>query len=363
MQVAVAIAFGSASLSAAAQSGTSSITLYGRINTTVERSEVETQSGQSQSTTGLVNNASRWGLRGTEDLGGGLKALFQLESGFGSDTGQLTNNPSTSPTAGLFNREAFVGLSGGFGTIRFGRMTSALYFASADYISMHNHDTGTSSDTLFNFAATGVNNNNTVAYKTPDFFGGNVEVAYSFAMGFFPTNPAGFQELPGSSSNQTNLQVAINWGNGPLQLGGGYAKMEDKTGTPNTDTDMWVIRGLYEFGAFVFGAYYEYSNFTNIPYYTVPAAADSDRGNFRLSGMYTMGASEFHLNYGMADDFSNIDDSSANQWTIAYNYNLSKRTKVYAFYTQVDQDANVDYFGTGTGTKFSSVALGLRHNF
>ena len=350
--IAVALALGALGATAHAQS---TVSVYGRINTTVERSEVETQSGQSQKTTGLVNNASRWGLRGTEDLGGGMKALFQLESGFGSDTGLLTNNPSTTPTAGLFNREAFVGLSSNFGTIRFGRITSPLYFASADYISMHNHDTGTSSDTLFNFGATGVNNNNTVAYKTPDFGGGNVEVAYSFAAGFFPSNPAGFQELPGSN-NQTNLQVAINWGNGPLQLGGGYAKMEDKTGTPNTDTDMWVIRALYEFGALTLGAYYEFSNFNS-------GTVEADRGNFRLSAMYTMGASEFHLNYGMADDLSNINDSSANQWTIAYNYNLSKRTKVYAFYTQVDQDANVDYFGTGLGTKFSSIALGLRHNF
>jgi predicted porin len=355
MQLAVALALGAIGTSAAAQTSISNVTLYGRINSTVERQKIEPQTGSSETVTGLVNNASRWGIRGTEDLGGGMKALFQLESGFGSDTGQLTNNPSTAPTAGLFNREAFVGLSSSFGTIRAGRITSPLYFATADYISMHNHDTGTSSDTLFNFNATGVNNNNTLAYKTPDFSGGNVEVAYSFAAGFFPTNPAGFQEQPGSN-NQTNLQVAINWVGGPLHLGGGYAQMKDKTGAPQTDTDMWVVRALYEIGSFTLGAYYETSNFT-------VGTVDTDRGNFRLSAMYAMGASEFHLNYGMADDLSNINDSSANQWTLAYNYNLSKRTKVYAFYTQVDQDANVDYFGTGLGSKFSSFALGLRHNF
>lgn len=356
MQLAVALALGAIGTTAAAQTSISNVTLYGRINSTVERQKIEPQSGSSETVTGLVNNASRWGIRGTEDLGGGMTALFQLESGFGSDTGQLTNNPSTTgATTGLFNREAFVGLSSSFGTIRAGRITSPLYFATADYISMHNHDTGTSSDTLFNFNATGVNNNNTLAYKTPDFSGGSVEVAYSFAAGFFPTNPAAFQERPGSD-NQTNLQVAINWVGGPLHLGGGYAQMKDKSGTPQTDTDMWVVRALYEIGSFTLGAYYETSNFT-------VGTVEADRGNFRLAAMYTMGASEFHLNYGMADDLSSINDSSANQWTLAYNYNLSKRTKVYAFYTQVDQDANVDYFGTGLGSKFSSFALGLRHNF
>ena len=357
MKVALGMALCAAGLPAVAQTSVSNVTLYGRINTSVERQKVEPASGQSASTTGLFNNASRWGLRATEDLGGGMKALFQLESGFGSDTGQLTNNPSTTGSSvGLFNREAFAGLSGGFGTIRAGRITSPLYFASADYISMHNHDTGSSSDTLFNFSATGVNNNNTVAYKTPDFSGANVEIAYSFAAGFFPSNPAAFQERPGSSSNQTNVQVAVNWVGGPLHLGGGYAQMKDRSGTPQTDTDMWVIRGLYELGPMTFGAYYEFSNFT-------VGSVETDRGNFRLAAMYTVGASEFHVNFGVADDLSNINDSSANQWTLGYNYNLSKRTKVYAYYTVVDQDANVDYFGTGTGSKFSSFALGLRHNF
>jgi predicted porin len=282
---------------------------------------------------------------------------------FGSDTGQLTNNPSTTGSSvGLFNREAFAGITSNAGTLRLGRMTSAVYFASADYISMHNHDTGTSSDALFAFAATGVNNNNTIAYKTPDFAGANVEVAYAFAAGFFPVNPAAFQEQPGSK-NQTNLQVAVNWVGGPLHLGGGYALMKDRSGEALTPPvgelkdDMFVIRGLYEIGAFTLGGYYERAK--------LQVAGDRrTRNNYRLSGMYTMGASEFHLNFGWADDFDGIDDSAATQFTIAYNYNFSKRTKVYAFYTQIDQDDNTNYYlGSANGDKFTSYAIGLRHNF
>ncbi len=70
----------------------SSVTLYGRVNTTVERQEVG-----NVKTTGLFNNSSRFGFKGTEDLGGGLKAGFQLESGFESDTGASAGNFLRSP--------------------------------------------------------------------------------------------------------------------------------------------------------------------------------------------------------------------------------------------------------------------------
>lgn len=332
---------------------TSNATIYGRINTSIESQKVTGV----ERTTVLQNNSSRWGIKGTEDLGGGLRALYFLESGFNSDTGVMTNNFGQGASGSLFNRESYAGLSGNFGTIRGGRITSPLYFASADYVSMHNHDTGTSSDALFNFFATGVNNNNSITYKTPSFGGADVEVAYSFAAGFFPTNPAAFVEQPGSA-NQRNVQVAVNWVGGPLHLGGGYAQMKDRSGTPEVKDETTVIRALYEMGPFTVGGYYERSKFD------FGAGGRRSRNNVRLAGMYTMGPSEFHVNYGMAGDFSGLSNTGANQATVAYNYNLSKRTKVYAFYTQVDQDSNANFYVNGpTGAKFSSLALGLRHNF
>jgi predicted porin len=321
---------------AAAQS--SNVSIYGRVNTSIESQKLTGV----ERTTVLQNNSSRWGLRGTEDLGGGLKAFLQLESGFASDTGRLSND------GGIFNREAFAGVSGSFGVLRGGRITSPLYFASADYISMHNHDTGTSSDALFGFAATGGNNNNSITYKTPSFSGFDVEVAYSFA--------ASGNELPGSN-NLRNTQVAFNYVGGPLHLGGGFAQMDDKrTGTSLKD-DTAVIRALYEMGAITVGAYYERSKLQF-------AGQRRSRNNFRVAGMYLMGVSEFHVNFGMADDFSGTSDTGANQWTLGYNYHLSKRTKLYAFYTQIDQDTNTNYYlGSANGDKFSSFAVGLRHNF
>ena len=68
-----------------------------------------------------------------------------------------------------------------------------------------------------------------------------------------------------------------------------------------------------------------------------------------------MGASEFHANYGNRGDTNDVDGTGANQFTVGYNYNLSKRTKLYTYYTRLDTEiANAD---------FSSFAVGIRHNF
>jgi predicted porin len=139
--------------------------------------------------------------------------------------------------------------------------------------------------------------------------------------------------------------------------------MDDESGqslTPavaDQKNDMWVIRALYEMGPFTLGAYYERAK--------LEVAGDRrSRNNYRVAGMFATGASEFHLNFGYADEFSDLSDSDATQFTVAYNYNLSKRTKIYAFYTQIDQGDNTNYYlGSAPGDKFSSYALGLRHNF
>lgn len=322
---------------AAAQS--TKVEIYGRINTSVESQKTT----GSASTVGLVNNSSRWGIKGNEDLGNGMNAFFQLESGFESDTGRLSNN------GGIFNREAFMGLGTKLGTVRFGRITSPVYFASADYISLHNHDTGFSADALFGFAATGGNNNNSVTYKTPSFANGDIEVAYSFN--------ANATEVPGASNNQRNAQIAYNAVFGALHVGAGYAQMEDPASAGSTKNRTAVIRGMYEAGPFILGSYYERSKLA-------VSGEERNRNNFRVVGAYLIGNNEFHINYGIAGDFSGLDDSGAQQWTVGYNYNFSKRTRVYAFYSQIDQDNKADYYVSGpVGAKASSYGLGLRHNF
>ena len=307
----------------------SSVTLYGRINTTVERQKVG-----DESVSGLYNNASRWGIRGTEDLGGGLKAGFTLESGFNSDTG--TGSAWTHPTTGMsFARQSEVNLSGGFGMIRLGNFVPESYYATADYISMHNHDTGSSSDALYYDPVWfgGLSTKNKIGYRTPSMGGLTVDASVSM-----------HEKDPTVGPRKNGYDLAANYATGPLHLGAGFSKVGEN----------WqaALRGLYTFGQFTVGAYYQRNDQDLI----------GTRNNFRLSGMYTMGAFEFHVNVGHANKWSKVADSAATQWTLGYNYNLSKRSKVYGYYTRVNNDSGAAY-NAPAGKDFSSIAVGIRHAF
>jgi predicted porin len=300
----------------------SNVTIWGRLNETVERQKVG-----GTSTTALVDSNSRLGFRGTEDLGGGLSANFLIEHRFSADTGVANST--------FWAGQSEVNLaSKTLGAIRLGRFTSEAYFATADYVSMHNHDTGSSADALY-YSASG--SNNKIAYQSPEFVPGLV---FHAAIG-----------LHEAATTPNYRDFAVNYAIGGLALGAGY----DAQGESN----QFALRALYGFGPFTVGGYYQLAD----------DAANGKRNNVRLSGMYTMGASEFHLNVGMADDWKNVSDSGAKQYTLGYNYNLSKRTKVYAFYTKVDNDANATYNPGGfvtaptAGQNLQSFALGVRHNF
>jgi predicted porin len=144
----------------------SSVTVYGRFNTTAERTTTDTYSAtgvklRSDSIKYLNNNASRLGFKGTEDMGRGLKANFILENGFDSSSGVAAS--------AFWGRQSELNLQGGFGMVRLGNFTSEAYFATADYISMHNHDTGNSEDKLYAYLG---RNRNKIAYRTPEFVKG-----------------------------------------------------------------------------------------------------------------------------------------------------------------------------------------------
>ena len=315
----------------------SSVTLYGRVNTSVER-----QKDGDVTTTGMFNNASRIGFKGVEDLGGGLKAGFQLEAGFASDTGSGTGWPGLASGTGInFGRQSEVNLSGGFGMVRLGNFVPESYYATADFVSMHNHDTGSSSDALYYDPVWfgGLGTKNKVGYRSPSLGGLVIDAAVNL------------HEKAAGTNEKNGFDLAANYNLGALALGAGYSYV-------NSNYQLG-LRAAYTFGQFTVGGYYQRNKDDN---QWVSGGAGT-RDNFRLSGMYTMGASEFHVNLGHASKWSNVPDSAATQWTLGYNYNLSKRTKVYGYYTRVNNSAAIAYKASKLGDDFSSFAVGVRHNF
>ncbi|WP_312587001.1 porin [Comamonas terrigena] len=314
----------------------SSVSIYGRLNTSIERQKIG-----DQSTTGMFNNASRIGFKGVEDLGGGLKAGFQLEAGFGSDDGSGPLN---------FKRQSELNLSGNFGMLRLGRWTAESYYAVADYgvLDEPNHDTGFFSDQLYSYL---MRDDNKIAYRTPVIGGFTLEGA------------ASFHERAAGTNNKTAYDLAANWESGPLALGAAYTQLGD--------AKQYGLRAHYTFGDFQIGGYYQRTDDVGFgstaigePSFGIVSQNAGKRNLFRLTGGYTFGASQIAVGYGQAGNLGGRSDTGARQFILGYNYNLSKRTKVYAAYTKVNNKDNATYGGVTTaGDNASSFGVGIRHNF
>jgi predicted porin len=304
---------------AAAPAFAQSVTLWGRLNTSVESQKIGSQDRKMV----VQNNSSRLGFKGSEDLGGGLKASFSLEHGFDSDTGAVSNG-------GVFwGRASWVQLEGSFGAVRLGNWFPDTYFSSVDRTSNHNHDTGTSSDNLFSSFGFGARTNK-VGYFSPTVGG----------LGFIASVRAGEGTGPRGYDLSANYEV------GGLHVAGTFAQ-NNKFGAA-AERKAYGVEADYGFGPFLVTGYYQREE--------VDGFTSRDIG--RVSAMYAVGQSEFHINIGGTKHGGDAEfkTGGAKQYTLGYNYNLSKRTKIYGFYTKTD------YNGVGVND-FSSLAAGIRHNF
>ena len=216
--VAAACALSALSGGALAQS---SVTVYGRINLSLEHQSRMAPPSIRRSTT-----PHAW-LHRSEDLGGGLKAGFKLEHGFNADTG-LPAQPA------FWARQSELNLSGGLGTVRLGNFTSEAYFATADYVSLHNHDTGRSADALYAYLG---RNANKLSYRSPTFGRATVELAGALTEG----QPANAHRTYNVAMSTMRWPAAVaratkrtarptSWPSGPYPVGsfllGGYAQRD-----------------------------------------------------------------------------------------------------------------------------------------
>ena len=325
-------------LSGAALAETS-FNIYGRGNVSVEQQKV---GNVSESV--LVDNQSRVGLRANRDIAGGMTVGATLEAGINFTNG--AHNPS-----GFFAREANVALGGSFGQVKLGRMAaSSAYFATADYVSNHNHDTGTSADALYDFIATG-SLKNAIGYASPKLGNLTLEAQYGlkYATG-----------VTGTDQRDINpVALAANYNVGALALGLGYERGDNFMTASTTDYASQVTaRAYYTLGALGFGGYYQKSSGTSF-----------GRNAYRLSAMYTLGQNEFHVNFGAAGNRAGVANTGADQFTLGYNYNLDKQTKVYALYTQINNKSGASYnpgrlfAAPANGQDVNSYGVGIRYNF
>ena len=233
--VAVAVA-GVLAAPLAAQAQTANVTLYGRLNIDYELLTGKQADGSNPNVSRLSSNSSRLGVRGTESLGGGLNAIFQIESNVSGDTGNSSGS-------GLASRETFVGLQGAWGTFKMGKFLMPYDDLHPIFGNVPTYTTsilstadlwaqGTQSKFDGGFDA---RLGNSVRYDSPVWAGFNFSTQMSMrdSSGFADSETPPPRRTPSSTAATTvttprKLRHAYVWGiagyynNGPIQAGIGY---------------------------------------------------------------------------------------------------------------------------------------------
>ncbi len=206
-----------ASFAAHAQS---SVTLYGIVDAGVAYTNNQKGASNVQQTSGKLSG-SRWGVKGTEDLGGGLAAVFTLENGFRTNDGTLGQGGR------LFGRQAFVGLAKqGIGTLSFGRQYEPLADLVAQYAGSGFWSPATHVGDNDNLNQT-FRINNAVKFRSDTIAGFTVDGLYAFS------NQAGGNAGTGFGNNRA-WGISANYVNGPLSIGAGYVVLNHPNATSNT---------------------------------------------------------------------------------------------------------------------------------
>ena len=334
--------------------------IYTNTKVTDEKSDNQFQLGSG------LNLGSRWGLKGTEDLGNGYKVGFKLESGFNADTGTLQENR-------LFRREAGLTLSGAFGSIAFGRFggisSSCGTYDMLGYV--ESFDGG--DNNVWGFASSD-RYDNMVVYQTPRFAGLQATVQYSFKT----NSKDSVTGAEGTSDAQRYASIGLSGEYGPAQFAVGYELTKygvkfDSIGDPlgrelDKDGQLVFLGGNYDFEVvqlFVEGQYFKHQTaiagfgdafegvIGDVKGYGLHLGAAAPLGAGTLTaGLYYTDATDEQIE-NKDVDFKYYGASAR------YNYPLSERTGVYAGagYGQVKND------DSGDKTKVTQVYCGLVHTF
>ena len=354
-----------AALAAGGAYAQSSVTLYGVVDAGIEYNSNAGQTGDNLFRMASGNQSgSRWGLRGVEDLGGGLKGVFVLESGFDVDTGPVVK--ARWQDSRLFGRQAYVGLQSNFGSILLGRQQTTLYDFGLIYdpmaISTRYGITGIAPEFVSRA-------DNTVKY-VGKFGGLTASALYSFQKDG--------AEVAGSNVFGREMGALLSYSAGPFSVGAAYDEVNSGSGAPGGDqspvTRRATVAGTYAFGpakAFVGYRWAKAYDGAILPGTT--AGSGVSGSNLYWAGLAYQLTPAFSLT-GAAyyQDFRN---TGADPWqfVVTGDYALSKRTDVYTSlsYAMNKDGSSLGVGGFNSGTTFNvepgkdqfGAVVGVRHKF
>lgn len=333
---------------ASAQSAPSGVTLYGVVDTFIEYGRAGTRAAPVSRTRlesgGL--NGSRLGVRGSEDLGGGLKATAVLEHGLLADSGQQASTA-------FWNRQAWVGLSGSFGSVSAGRQYTPL-LVHQDSFDTALSTTGYGSPYNSGVMRTVSRLNNSLLYSLPSSLpvSGSVMAA------------------AGEGSAGRTWSANLRRSDGPWSFGAGWL-LQKGFGAATEDKVIWNLAASYRIGAAMLAAAVQRTkNDRQMP------TTEDDRRELFAGATYAIGEGELRAAYGQGSVCS-VAASTARHASLAYVHHLSKRTALYTGLQEVHNPDNLGYRGTegftfdaiapglaaGPGVTARAFAVGVRHRF
>ena len=332
-----------------AASAQSSVTLFGVVDATVAIGNGDTANKTQLTNSGY--NSSRFGVRGVEDLGGGLKASFHLEAGVNNDNGagaatNDNNQAAVSTTIGrtqglTFNRKSVVSLMGGMGEIRLGRDYTPQFWSFTVFDPFGTNGVGTTQ--ALNSSGGGqtiVRASNSLAWLSPNWGGFGI-----WAQTYFGENLSTAASQAGDGS-----AVRLTYDNGPLSLALAYAKT---TTSASTDVQTTNVAGSYNLGvAQLMGFWNKDANtgVADVTGYTLGALIPAGPGTVRVS-------------------FSNSDNGTAktDKFALGYVYDFSKRTSVYGTFASLSNSGGAAQALNGAVTPANGSStgfdLGIKHTF
>jgi predicted porin len=326
----------------------------------------------------VSSNSSRFGMRGTESLGGGLNAIFQVESNVSWDSGNASSS-------GIASRETFAGLQGSWGKVTMGKFLmpqddlhpifgNAPTFTTSILSTADLWAYGNQNKAQGGFDARTGNN---VRYDSPNVSGFTGALQYSTrdSSGNTTQTPFGGDNGDHFSGIRHAFVVGGNviYNNGPIQAGVSFErnqKVRQYTSDPfavagapgttttnplNADDTDWTITGAYDFGTIMQGFGLRLAGVYEKTRYNTPTG-NLTRDFWGVSGTVPAGGGKVYLFYGKASDGKgqaatgeNVgyvvkgNDTGSAQWEASYTYNLSPRTALYAGYVKIDNDCKAPY--------------------
>jgi predicted porin len=345
------------------------VQLYGRANLGFDHYEASGSSVAGADRDGrfrIFDNSSRVGLRGTEDLGNGLKAIFQIETGVNIDSGNnQAQGGQTNASSGFWaSRDSFVGIDSNFGRLTFGRQS--LYWANgvnaqfaANYINTEIPWTnGTSLGRVSVPGTTPARVSNTVQYTTPTFAGINGTFSWS-------ANPQEAVQNVGANVDTNGNVWAITgrgeWG--PFYAQVDYANFDGNAsfiaGTPRIEGNAWKVGASWGYmpGARI-GAIWVRTENNGAAGLTV--GDEVNQQGWTINWEHTFGNFQVMAQYGQLGSIKDCDTDAAvgniscgstkgDGYMVGGRYLMSKRTWLYASWNKVSNESNnfADYTGGG----------------